>query len=156
MSILKDIGVAQGGRSREEIVYGVGCAYNLLTREFSLALQPYNIGLSKFNILMIVKHIGREAGISQEDIGKKLIVTAANMSRLIDKLEKEGLLTRALKEGNRRVKLVRVTKKGSELLDKVWPVFYKRLSELTQSLSESECRSLGGLINTWVAALGKK
>ena len=126
----------------EDIVYGIGEIYSLLTKKLSSLLKEHNFSLSKFNILMIVKHVGRDKGISQEGIGNKLIVTASNMSRMIDKLEKEELVKRGAQEGNRRINLIFITKKGSDLLDRIWPSYEKKLKEIGNILSSRDQKAL--------------
>lgn len=39
---------------------------------------------------------------------------------MLDKLEKDNLVTRISMPGDRRVKRIKITKKGSDLLDMVW------------------------------------
>jgi len=52
----------------------------------------------------------------QKEIAEKLNLNASTMSGIIDRLEKKGLLARLPKQGDRRVTLVSLTSKGSELL----------------------------------------
>ncbi|MFC1621593.1 MarR family winged helix-turn-helix transcriptional regulator [Candidatus Omnitrophota bacterium] len=136
-------------KPHEDIAYGVGEAYNLLTKKLTSILKDHDFSLSKFNILMVIKHVGRNKGISQEGIGNKLIVTASNMSRMIDKLEKEELVRRGAQEGNRRVNLIFITKKGSDLLDRIWPSYEKRLKEIGSILSSKDQKILAYLLDKW-------
>lgn len=105
----------------EGAIYGLAGAYSLLEKTISNYLRPYKLTPAKFNAMMIVKHMGKNKGISQIEIGRKLIVTASNMTHLIDKLEKKGYIERLSLKGDRRVNLIKISKTGSELLDRVWP-----------------------------------
>lgn len=52
-------------------------------------------------------------------LGSRLISRAPDMTRLLDRLEERGLLTRDRKPANRRVVEVRITKAGLELLEEL-------------------------------------
>ena len=53
------------------------------------------------------------------ELGKRLISRAPDMTRMLDRLERLGLLSRERKSENRRVVAVRITRKGLKLLDNV-------------------------------------
>lgn len=107
----------------------------------------------KFNATMIIKHVGRDKGISQIDIGRRLIVTASNMTRLLDKLEKEAFIERLSLAGDRRVNLVKISKKGSDLLDQVWPEYYKKIQELAKRLNQDELKKVTYVLDKWCSKI---
>ena len=134
MSIFRQLGIREGeDRINEEVVYNIVRAYSLIDGKMSRFLATYNMSPAKFNILLAVKHIGKEKGIPQQEISKALLVTTSNMTHMIDKLEKESLVGRLSQAGDRRVNLIRITKKGSDLLDAVWPHYKKMVDGLIGS-----------------------
>lgn len=139
----------------EGAVYGVACAYTLLEKHISNYLRPFNLTPAKFNAMMIIKHVGKENGIRQIEIGRRLIVTASNMTRLLDKLEQEGFIERLSLKGDRRVNLSRISKKGSDLLDIVWPGYYKNITELSALLNFDELKQITRLFEKWCGKLGE-
>lgn len=156
MNHLKAYGIEEGeGKYYEEAIYGVGLLYNLINNKISSYLSQYNLSPAKFNVLMIVKHQGGREGISQVEISKRLIVTASNMTRLIDKLEQEKLIYRLAQEGDRRVNIVKVTERASKLLDIAWPGYVENLKRLTSEINGEEQKTLAGLIVKWVNTLIK-
>ena len=54
----------------------------------STYLKNYDLTPTDMNVLMLVKHQGKDKGVSQVDLGQKLMVTAHNMTRAIQRLEK--------------------------------------------------------------------
>lgn len=113
MEYLKSFGVETGqGKYHEEMVYGVALVYTTLFNDIATYLNTYNLTPAKMNALMIIKHQGLDKGISQIDIGKRLMVTASNMTRVLDKMEREGLIGRSALEGDKRVKIIKITAKG--------------------------------------------
>lgn len=138
---------------REAAVYALACAYSYIEKEISEHLRPFNLTPAKFNAMMVIKHVGREKGLSQIDIGRRLIVTASNMTRLLDKLEKEGYIKRFAREGDRRVKLIKISKKGSDILDKVWPGYHKQMANIANLLNKDELMRITGLLLKWSGKL---
>ncbi|MBU4333169.1 MAG: MarR family transcriptional regulator, partial [Candidatus Omnitrophica bacterium] len=97
-------------------------------------------------------HSGAE-GISQVDVSKHLIVTPANMTKLIDKLEKEKLVTRSPLEGDRRVNILRVTKRAEELLDGLWPKYNGKMKQLMGNLSINDQKDVASKLIKWLGVL---
>ncbi len=147
MGILGTVGVEAGqGKHYEEAIYTLALIYNIITDEMTRYLSAYELTLGKFNILMAVKHQGGKEDISQVDVSKRLIVTPSNMTKLIDKLEKDAFVTRSSLDGDRRVNILQITPKGSKLLDSVWKGYEDRLQKLLSSLSPSEQKVLASLL----------
>lgn len=137
-------------------IYSVACVFSLLERQIIEYLKPYNLSPSQFNALMIIKHVGKNKGLSQIEIGDKLIVSASNMTRLLDKLTKEGFVERYAQQHDRRVNLIKITQKGSELLDNVWPGYLENIKQLTCDLDKNELLEITTLMVRWFDALDKK
>ena len=133
----------------QQIIYSLALIYNMIYDDIAQLLGPHDLTPGKFNILLIVKHQGKDQGISQVEIGKRLILTASNMAKLIDKLEKEGLLCRSGLKGDRRVNIVKITRKGSSLLEQVWEGYNDKLFTLTSQLSKQDQKILSKMLVTW-------
>lgn len=124
MNIFKEMGIREGSdRLNEEVLYNVARVYSIVDKEISDLLAKYDLSPAKFNILMMVKHVGKENGIQQNELSKLLLVTTSNITRMIDKLEKSKYVDRIPRKGDRRVNLLKITKKGSDLLDRIWPEY---------------------------------
>ena len=157
MDFLKAFGIEPGkGRRCEEIVYSTALFYNLIEAKVSSYLSTFNLTSAKFNVLMILQHQAGRGGMSQVDISRHLIVTASNMTRLLDNLEKEGLAQRSALRDDRRVKTIRITSKGSQLLDRAWPGYVDALKILASPLSLNEQKTLAGILAKSVNELGNK
>ena len=107
MSIFADLGVRDGkDRAKEGLLYNLAACYALLEREIDLFLSPYGLSPVKMNALLMIKHIGKKEGLSQAEIGKRMIVSAGNITRLIDRLEQDKFVERISKSGDKRVKII--------------------------------------------------
>lgn len=153
MNFLKrrNVEVKRGGK--EIAIYGLACAYSFIEKIISECLKPFNLTPAKFNALMIIKHKGGDTGLSQIEIGRSLIVTASNMTRLLDRMHKEGLIERLSQKGDRRINLIRISSKGSDILDKAWPGYYKKVGEIAGFLSSNDLKQFRRLILGWCVRL---
>lgn len=157
MEYFKNLGFDVGkGRYHEEAVYGVALLFNLINTEINNYLKDFDLTSAKFNVLMTIKHLGGPQGISQVEISRKLIVTASNMTRLLDKLEKEKFVHRVAQEGDRRINIIKVSEKASRLLDEVWPGYQKTLQQLISQLDENEQKGISQLLLKWFSRLINK
>lgn len=77
------------------------------------------------------RHVAEEAGISKG--------TLTGVART---LESRGLVARAGHPSDRRLVLLRLTDKGEELMQRVFPAFNDEEAFVTGALSDAECRSL--------------
>jgi MarR family 2-MHQ and catechol resistance regulon transcriptional repressor len=117
-------------------------AYNLLRTATALnphidrGLRELNLTGSQLNALMVLKETGSD-GISLSEIGRLLVVTKANVTGLIDRLERDGLVERRT-HADRRVTLAALTAKGAELLAEALPRHSDSLSDLLSFLSDEE------------------
>ncbi len=157
MSVLRQMGLPLPEESKEEeLVYALGRAYNFVEEGVSDALKPFKLSPTSFNVLMVAKHVGGKEGLSQMQISKGTLVHRSNLTSIIDRLEKRGLLQRTAHATDRRTNVIKITPKGSKLLDEAWPSYLKRVKDLSRDLNQSESRALSGLLSSWASRLTVK
>lgn len=154
MEQFKKFGI-DDGNIEEGAIYGIACVYSLIEKEIENHLKSFSLNPTSFNALMIIKHQGKETGISQIEIGKRLVVTASNMTKMLDKLNREGLIQRSAQEGDRRVNLIKITQKGSDLLDQAWPGYKGKVQEITSLLDRKELQQITNTLAKWLGKLEK-
>ena len=64
---------------------------------------------------LVLKAISARGPVSSAELSRILLVTSANMTGHIDRLEKKDLVNRVKKEGDRRVSLIELTVEGVRL-----------------------------------------
>lgn len=133
-----------------KLIYTIGILWSQISTKLETVLAKYNLNIAKFNILMIIKHIGGKQGIQQNEISKRLLVTASNITKLLDKLEKDGMITRNSKENDRRVKLILITDFASEILDDAWKIYQKEVKKITVKIPEKEAKELNLKLLEWL------
>jgi DNA-binding MarR family transcriptional regulator len=77
-----------------------------------------------------------------------MLLAQYNVSRLIDRLEMEGLVERRAVAGDRRRQTVHITQEGRGLLKRMWPVYEKAIGDRFAGLySGEEARALATLLS---------
>ena len=77
------------------------------------------------------------------EIEQKLLLTQCTTSRLIDRLEAEGLVTREINPDDRRRQTIHLSESGRALLGRMWPVYATAIDRhLGKKLSGDEASAL--------------
>jgi DNA-binding MarR family transcriptional regulator len=105
------------------------------------AIQPQH-----YNVLRIIK--GKHPNpVSPGEIKKVMLDKGADVTRLLDKLEKMGAVKRKLCDSNRRMMDVNITDKGIKLLAAIAPEIKKNASVQLKNISEQEAQKLSDLLD---------
>lgn len=78
-------------------------------------LKGSGLSPAQFNVLRILRGAGA-GGLTCGEIGGRLITRDSDVTRLLDRLEKQGLVTRVRSTQDRRVVLTEITARGRSLL----------------------------------------
>ena len=124
------------------VAYSVARTYNLLARQLAQLYVRHGLTPASFNLLMLLKHGSDPDEMTQRAIGERLVVSASDMTGLIDRLERRGLVRRQPAGQDRRKKLLRITASGAKLLEAVWPHHVDAIGRMCRVLSEDESERL--------------
>jgi len=154
LGMLKTFGVKEGeGLYHEEAIYSLALIYNLVHNRVAQYLKPYNLTPGKFNVLVAIEHHGADQGIPQVDVSKHLIVTPSNMTKLIDKLEKEKLVKRFRLKGDRRVNITKITPQGKQLINDIWDGYKAVLKTFSCHVNQNDQKILADISKGWLEQL---
>jgi len=64
---------------------------------------------------LVLRLLIKEGALSSADLSRQMYVTPSNITGIIDRLEKKGLVERIRKQGDRRVALITLTQSGQKL-----------------------------------------
>lgn len=81
-------------------------------------LKPFGISHTQYNVLRILRGAGK-AGIPCGEIAARMVSHDPDITRLLDRMEKRGLVTRSRQTKDRRVVLVCTTAEGLKLIKAV-------------------------------------
>lgn len=88
-------------------------------------------GLPPLDWYDVLLELNREKskGLRQYEIGEKKLLNKHNLSRLIDRLEKNKLVGRHVCAEDGRGNRIKITEKGEKMLKQVWPVYGQSIQE---------------------------
>ena len=101
--------------NREEAFVGLLRTADVLRWRIAEVLEPEGISLAQFNVLRILRG-ARETGLPTLEIGARLVEQSPGITRMIDRLEIEGLVRRERARKDRRQVICHIEKKGLEVL----------------------------------------
>ena len=112
-------------------------ASSYLHSKLEAVCGQFDITLAQFNVLRILKG-AHPNGYPRHEIIRRMVEPAPDVTRLIDRLIKEGLVERFNIEKDRRLSFARITKKGVNLLSKINPEVDKFIFSYSSSLTNPE------------------
>jgi MarR family 2-MHQ and catechol resistance regulon transcriptional repressor len=90
--------------------------------------------------------------LTQRRLAGELYVSFANVTVLLGRLERKGLIQRTANVQDRREKFVRLTPRGRTLLRRIWGVHQRQLERVMTGLTAAEQDELASLLNKMSAA----
>jgi DNA-binding MarR family transcriptional regulator len=93
-------------------------AADSLTRGAEALLKPSGLSGTQYNVLRILRGAGTE-GLLCREIGCRMISRDPDITRLLDRMESRGLISRTRGEEDRRVVKTRITPEGIRVLEEL-------------------------------------
>ncbi len=125
--------------------------YNLVAKAHDRLkkVQAKHLGTEKlttpqFGVLDVLM---KKGSIPLKKISDELMVTGANITCVMDNLEKEDLVKRVHSKSDRRVINAELTSKGKQKLDKIYPQHIKSLNDFSNKMTDAEMKQLAGLLD---------
>jgi DNA-binding MarR family transcriptional regulator len=116
-------------------------------RGLAEVLKAVDLSPTHYNVLRILR-CAEPSGLSCGEVGERMVTRDPDITRLLDRMERRGLITRARERSDRRVVRTRITAEGLRLvgaLDEVVPGLHRRQ---LGHLGERRLRTLIGLLET--------
>jgi MarR family 2-MHQ and catechol resistance regulon transcriptional repressor len=123
-----------------EAVLNIVRTASVLSAAADNLFREFDLTEAQFNVLFSLKY--NSLRVTQSDLGKRLVVSRASITSVLDKLEGKGLVERIDVPANRRIYHVALTDKGQELVDEVEPVYRQRVHEVMEGFDTRNCREL--------------
>ncbi len=99
----------------KETILSVLKAADRIRRHFTEILKPCGLTLQQFNVLRILRGAGPQ-GLPTLEVGERMIEKTPGVTRLLDRLEEKGLVSRERCHEDRRQQLCTRTQAALDLL----------------------------------------
>lgn len=127
----------------------------LLDAEFLRLLREAGVGVTPEQwSLMVAVHAGPEP--TQTELARRVFKDKTNVTRLLDALERDGLVERVVHPADRRASLVRLTDSGCRITEVVFPVAHRLNAEALEALDEDERERLIDLLDKLKSGLAAR
>ncbi len=123
----------RGGCPEEAAFLDLLCTTDMLSRGPAQVLKTEDLSATQYNVLRILR--GSPEGLACGEIASRMITRDPDVTRLLDRLEKRGLISRRRESKDRRTVMARITADGLKLLT--------RLDEPVQSAHRKQLGHLG-------------
>lgn len=125
----------------QEAVLSIKRTAALLDLRMSELMRPFGVTPTQYNVLRILRGAGTD-GLPRCQIQGRLVAPVADTTRLLDRLEKTGLVARARDKDDRRIVTSRITPRGLALLDKMAAPLKEFEAKEVGQVSDARLRSL--------------
>jgi len=106
-------------------------------------LQQFGLTDVQFNLMMLLQHQSNpDGGLSQAQLSSMMLVNRANITALIDRMEKSDLVERTSMPMDRRYNIIKLTERGKRMLLKIEPLYAQEVDRIMDVLLESEQKRL--------------
>lgn len=130
----------------DEVFVGVIKTAEVFLRKETELLKPYELTSPQYNVLRILRGAGTDGLICRE-IGERMIARDPDVTKLLDRLEARGFVTRERQQKDRRVIVVRITDEALKVLAELDRPVLEMTSGLLRHLGERRLKTLNSLLD---------
>lgn len=115
-----------------------------MTNYFTNRLKPYGVTPEQWSIISI---LSSEKGTTQKELAEGIDKNQTTVVRMIQSMERKGLVKKIYNEQDRRSHHLLLTEKGHEVKKAILPVVMDAHQTVTKQLSDEEIQQLKLLLN---------
>jgi DNA-binding MarR family transcriptional regulator len=133
----------------DSLGYLVNRAARAFANRLATDLRPHGVGIGQWAVLL---HLWAHDGLTQAQLSRRVAIEQPTMVRTIDRMVRDGLVTRSPDPNDGRATRINLTARGSALRDRLVPLAVEVNQAATAALSEREVATLRRLLAKLVAA----
>lgn len=144
MKLEKTLGLKKEIKVKEhEALLNIYLTGDLLKKRSRQFLEKYGITDVQFNVMELLYYQAEAGvGLTQEKISRMLLVNRSNITAVIDRMEKAGLVVRTDVPGDRRYYAIRLTPEGTRILEEVHHKYLDEVKRIMGVLTDEEMDQL--------------
>lgn len=131
----------------DEVFINVIRTAERLNRKYAEFLKPYNLTAPQYNVLRILRG-SEEEGLICREIGERMISYDPDVTKLLDRLEAAGFVTRERQAADRRVIVVKISVEGLQLLREIDRPLTDFVKNLFAHLNKQQLKTLNTLVES--------
>ena len=131
---------------REEALLSIARTEAVASANLERVLAPHGLSMTQYNVLRILRGAGAN-GLCRNEIGERLISRMPDVSRLLDRMESAGFVSRVRDKEDRRLVNTTLTRRGRALVDELDAVVAAYQEEQIGHLTKDQLRTLIDLLS---------
>jgi MarR family transcriptional regulator for hemolysin len=128
---------------RNSLFYWTGLLEDRYNQLFVQAMRPQRVTVSRYRTLAILMEL---TDLTVNELARQSSIERSALSRLLDQLEREGLIARRLRATDRRALEIRITPKGRDAYLAMRPVRREVLERATEGIAPGEIERMRTVI----------
>lgn len=125
---------------------------DVLSRRLQQVLKTEDLSMTQYNVLRILR--GAPEGLACREVSNRMITRDPDVTRLLDRLEKRGLISRSREEKDRRTVMTRISPAGLATLERLDDVVQDAHRGQLGHLGEKRLKELGNLLTACRERIG--
>jgi DNA-binding MarR family transcriptional regulator len=146
MTIRSRLNQSSFAHPADEAVVGILMVAAEVNKEFAELCQVHGITLEQYNVLRILRG-AKDAGLPRCEVAGRMITRAPDVTRMMDRLVKLGLVVRTWGTENRRHSIAKVTPEGLAVLAALDPHVAQLNAKVASQVGHEELPLLIGMLN---------
>lgn len=144
MSLRTELGLRSGFENRShEALLSIYYTASRVRKKAGDFFRKNGLTDVQFNVLSLLKHqSGEGVGLTQVELSRMMLVNRANITTLIDRMEKANLVERKPVPNDRRYNVIGLTPHGRQMWTNVVGIYKEKVSEIMGALSDEELAAL--------------
>lgn len=123
-----------------------------LTDQLRLVYRRYGLGEGDFDVLAALRRAGAPFERAPGELAEHTMVTTGAMTKRIDRLERDGLVTRRPSASDGRGRVVALTDAGRELIDRAFTEHMRNERRLLDQLTPEDAAQLEAILTRWLGS----
>jgi DNA-binding MarR family transcriptional regulator len=117
-----------------------------IDKKLQLIFSGYDLVAGEFDVLATLRRSGHPYQLTPTELFSALMLSSGAMTNRLDRLEAAGLIERQPNPEDRRGLLVKLTERGTELMDKAYPAHMANEEDILSRLSKDEREAMTDLL----------
>lgn len=136
--------------ARQEAVINLLVTAGHYRQKLNDICRNYGITHDQYNVLRILKGV-HPKGHPRNEIIDRMIERMPDVTRLLDRLQKQDLVFRTKSEKDGRLSIAKISEKGISLLEQMDTEFSQVSESFTKGISEEELKHFSDTCNAFLA-----
>jgi DNA-binding MarR family transcriptional regulator len=157
MSLKEELKLKKGFDVVEhEAMLNIYYTAGLLKKRADVFFKTFGLTDVQFNVMMLLSEQGGpEGGLSQAQLSDMMLVNRANITTLIDRMEKAGFVVRTNISADRRTNIIKLTGKGKKIFAKAEPLYMEQVQQVMSGVAAPEQKKLIAVLEKVRANISK-